>query len=155
QRISDLVRLGWQHVRSDRITVRQEKTNAPLLLPIHPELALAPPSVPRNNLTFLVTEHGAPFSPASLSNWFCKRCRAIGLSSCTAHGLRKAACRRLAEAGCSANEIAAISGHRSLSEVERYTREADQARLASQAIERQLRAEREQELSNLEPRLDK
>jgi integrase len=49
---------------------------------------------------------------------------------CAAHGLRKAACRRLAEAGCSANVIAAISGHMTLREVERYTRAADQERMA-------------------------
>ena len=53
-----------------------------------------------------------------------------------AHGLRKAACRRLAEAGCSANEIAAISGHASLREVERYTKAADQARMARNAMAR-------------------
>jgi integrase len=55
---------------------------------------------------------------------------------CTAHGLRKAACRRLAEAGCSANEIASISGHASLDEVARYTKAADQARLARNAFAR-------------------
>src|SRR5215472_485397 len=55
---------------------------------------------------------------------------------CTAHGLRKAACRRLAEAGCSANEIAAISGHKTLREVQRYTDAADQARLARNAMAR-------------------
>jgi Phage integrase family len=126
-----------------------------LLIPLHPDLAQVLASVPRINLTFLTTEHGAPFAPASLSNWFGKRCRAAGLTQCTAHGLRKAACRRLAEAGATVHEIAAVSGHRSLGEVERYTRYADQARLAGQALERQLRAEREQLLSNLETRLDK
>jgi integrase len=50
------------------------------------------------------------------------------------HGLRKAACRRLAEAGCSANEIASISGHASLDEEARYTKAADQARLARNAL---------------------
>jgi integrase len=54
----------------------------------------------------------------------------------SAHGLRKAACRRLAEAGCSTNEIAAISAHASLREVERYTRAADQARTARNAMAR-------------------
>ncbi|HEV2101024.1 MAG TPA: hypothetical protein VGR45_19115, partial [Stellaceae bacterium] len=44
------------------------------------------------------------------------------------------ACRRLAEAGCSAPEIAAISGHKSLREVQRYIEEADQARLADAAL---------------------
>jgi hypothetical protein len=36
----------------------------------------------------------------------------------------------LAEFGCSANQIAAISGHKSLSEVERYTIAANQERMA-------------------------
>jgi enterobacteria phage integrase len=49
---------------------------------------------------------------------------------CKAHGLRKAAARRLAEAGCSAKQIQAITRHKSLAEVERYTRKADQTRLA-------------------------
>jgi integrase len=52
----------------------------------------------------------------------------------TAHGLRKAACRRLAEAGCTEKQIAAISGHASLSEVQRYTKAADQERLARAAM---------------------
>jgi integrase len=52
----------------------------------------------------------------------------LGLS---AHGLRKATCRRLAEAGCSANQIAAISGHATLREVERYTKAASQDHLAA------------------------
>jgi integrase len=55
---------------------------------------------------------------------------------CTAHGLRKAACRRLAEAGCSGNEIMAISGHATLKELVRYTKDADQARLARNAMTR-------------------
>jgi integrase len=46
------------------------------------------------------------------------------------HGIRKAAARRLAKAGCSANEIAAITGHASLEEVARYTKAAEQKRLA-------------------------
>jgi len=51
------------------------------------------------------------------------------------HCLRKAASRRLAEAGCSANLIASISSHRSLREVQRYMAAADQARMARSAIE--------------------
>jgi hypothetical protein len=42
----------------------------------------------------------------------------------------------LAEAGCSANEIASISGHASLREVERYTKAVDQARMARNAMAR-------------------
>jgi integrase len=50
--------------------------------------------------------------------------------------LRKAALTRLADAGCSAHEIAAISGHKTLSEVQRYTNATNQAKLARAAMER-------------------
>ena len=59
------------------------------------------------------------------------------LLRCKPHGLRKAAARRLAEAGCSASEIMLITRHKTLAEVERYTRAAEQERLARQAIKRQ------------------
>jgi integrase len=87
-------------------------------------------------LTFLTTRDGKPFSAAGFTNWFREICNEAGLPNGTsAHGLRKAACRRLAEAGCSANVIASISGHVSLREVQRYTAAADQARMARSAID--------------------
>ena len=52
------------------------------------------------------------------------------------HGLRKACCRRLAEAGCSVHEIMAMSGHKSIKEVERYTKAVEQERMAGQAMAR-------------------
>jgi hypothetical protein len=61
--------------------------------------------------------------------------------------LRKAACRRLAEAGCTVHEIAAISGHASLHEVERYTKAADQMKLARAAMERTAMAQKKREAS--------
>jgi integrase len=150
QRRGDIVRMGWQNVKGDRISVRQQKTGAALAIRIHPELARALAAAPKDNLTFLMTEHGAAFTAAGFGNWFRDRCNEASLRQCSIHGLRKAACRRLAEAGCSANEIAAISGHTSLREVARYTAAASQVHLADQALERQLRAEREQNLPNTE-----
>jgi integrase len=91
--------------------------------------------MPGGHLTFLTTAQGKSFGAASFGFWFRQRCREAGLPKhCAAHGLRKAACRRLAEAGCSANVIAAISGHATLAEVSRYTRAADQERLARDGI---------------------
>ena len=52
----------------------------------------------------------------------------------SAHGLRKATGRRLAEIGCTAHQIASILGHASLSEVQRYTKAADRKRLAREAM---------------------
>jgi integrase len=65
-----------------------------------------------------------------------KASAAAGLPpECKAHGLRKALLRLLAEAGRSAKQIAAVSGHKSLKEIERYTADADQARLAEEAMD--------------------
>jgi integrase len=136
QRLSDAVRMGWQHVRDDKITVRQEKTDAPLLIPIAPELARVLELVPRTNMTFLLTDRGAPFSKEWFGNWMRKRCDEAGLPQCSSHGLRKLAATRLANAGCSEREIMAITGHKSVAEVSRYTKARDQAQLAERAIAR-------------------
>jgi integrase len=73
----------------------------------------------------------------AFSAQFRKWCDAAGLPKrFKPHGLRKAACRRLAEAGCSEKQIAAISGHASLDEVARYTKAADKALLARDAMAR-------------------
>ena len=155
QRKGDVIKMGWQHITGDSIAVRQEKTGTPLLLPIHPELKAMLASVPRTNMTFLMTEKDAPFTAQGFTNWFRKECDVAGLRHCSFHGLRKSAATRLANAGCSTDQIKSITGHKSLVEVARYTRAADQQRLARQALAKQLETEGEHVLSNLSTRLDK
>ena len=92
----------------------------------------------RDHLTFLTTRTGKPYAGDNFSEQFRAWCKAARLSEeCSFHGLRKAACRRLAEAGCSVNEIAAVSGHATLREVQRYTKAVDQERMARSAMARQ------------------
>ena len=159
QRRGDVAKMGWQQLCAtpdgDAIVLRQEKTDTPLVIPIHPDLARVLAATPRSNLTFLVTRTGAPFTAGGFGYWFRRRCDEAGLPHCSAHGLRKAAATRLANAGCSSDQIRAITGHRSLTEVANYTRAADQRRLARQAMAMQIGAEREQKLPSLKTRLDK
>jgi integrase len=136
QRRSDVVRMGCQHVRNGVLVVRQEKTGAKLSIPLHPTLQEILADTPTDNMTFLTTQFGKPFTSNGFGNWFRVQCNAAGLPQCSAHGLRKAAARRLAEAGCTAHEIASITGHASLKQVAHYTRAADQGRLASAAMEK-------------------
>jgi len=135
QRRSDVVRMGCQHVRDGVLTVRQQKTGTKLSIPVHPTLQAILNAV-SDNLTFLTTQFGKPFTSNGFGNWFRNQCNAAGLPQCSAHGLRKAAARRLAEAGCTAHEIASITGHASLKQIAHYTRAADQGRLASAAMEK-------------------
>lgn len=134
QRRSDIVRLGPQHVRDGTITLRPQKTlrtsAKTLELPLHPALAEVIAATPTGHLSFLVTTPGAPFTAAGFGGWFRERCNEAGLPHCTAHGLRKAQCRRLAEAGCSEHQIAAVTGHENLAEIRRYTHAAAQKKLA-------------------------
>ena len=139
QRRSDVVRMGRQHIRETpdgpALYVKQRKTGVELLIPIHPELAAVLDATPSEHLTFLVTATGKPYGDNHFSRKFREWCDAAGLPKrCSAHGLRKAACRRDAENGCSGNEIMAHSGHGSMKELVRYTKAADQARLARNAL---------------------
>jgi integrase len=136
QRRGDVVRIGRQHIRDGVLHVTQQKTGKALALPVRPELRAAIDATPIGHLTLLVTKTGKSYGANDFSEQFRKWCDDAGLPQrCTFHGLRKAGCRRLAEAGCTANEIAAWSGQ-SLREVERYTKAADQARLARNAMQR-------------------
>lgn len=134
-RRSDAVLFGPQHIRGGRLHYRQQKTGRTLAIPVHPLLARIIDASPPKHLTFLVTASGKPFTPAGFGNWFRQACNEAGLPHCSAHGLRKAQARRLAEAGCTVHEIAAITGHKTLSEVQRYTEAAEQARLADAAMQ--------------------
>ena len=137
QRRGDTILMGRQHVRNGFIAVDQGKTGAKLEIPITEDLQAIIAATPCDNLTFLTTERGNRPTGKGFTDWFGKQCDAAGLlPRCTPHGLRKACARRLAEAGCSPHEIAAITGHVSLREVERYTKAVNQKRLAEKAMAR-------------------
>lgn len=134
QRRSDVVLMGRQHVRGGVLHLRQFKTGTELAIPVHCDLAAIVAQSKSGQMTFLVTDFGKPFTAAGFGNWFREQCDMANLRHCSAHGLRKAAARRLAEFGCTEHEIASITGHASLREVIRYTKAADQKRLAVAAI---------------------
>lgn len=128
------------HYDGEVIRVVQEKTGAKLDVPAHPELKSILDATLRKHAVILATEYGKAFSVAGYGAWINGAIRAAGLPErCVAHGLRKAAARRMAEAGCSTHEVASITGHKTLGEVERYTRAVEQKRLAREAIAKQWR----------------
>lgn len=135
QRRSDVVRMGRQHIRNNVLTITQQKTGQLVGIPLHRDLKKLINSLPKDNMTFITSEQGKPITPESFTNWFRRMVVAADLpKGLSAHGLRKATCRRLAEAGCSAHEIMAISGHKTLAEVTRYTVAASRKQLAERAV---------------------
>ena len=133
QRRGDAIRLGPQNLKGGRLVFVQRKTGKALDLPVVAELREALEGFEAGHLCFLTTAHGRPFADAGFGNWFGAACKAAGVPG-RAHGLRKAAARRLAEAGATNQQIKAVTGHRSDAEVARYTEAANQARLADSAV---------------------
>lgn len=153
QRRGDAIRMGRQHIRDGFLDFGQRKTGKELVLPVAPPLLkaiVALPPAAKGHLCFLVNNHGKPFSDAGFGNRMRKWCDEAGLPQCSAHGLRKAMQRRLAELGMNNQSLKSLSGHSGDAEVALYTRAADQKRMATEAISALARWE----MSNRPRRLD-
>jgi integrase len=139
-RISDAVKIGAGHVGRDGVLAfTQTKTRDMAFVPwtcALPDYAsdmeedrqflhqsLAPFA---GHMTFLAT-HGRSRSHKAAGHLIATAAQKLGIGK-SAHGLRKYRATTLAESGATASQIAAWTGHRSLSEVAHYTRSADRRR---------------------------
>jgi integrase len=136
QRVGDVAAWRRSGVRNGEIHFVQEKTGTELVIPLHPNLVTSMKACSTKGLALFGQENGRPISGDGLSAVVERAARVAGLpTKCVPHGLRKALMRRLAEGGKTTKQIASVSGHKTLKEVERYTAAADQARLARATIE--------------------
>jgi integrase len=110
------------------------------VLPVHPALQSEFEMWLRQRSSdqVLTDRFGKPWKGgAFLSKKFANGLLKIGLRpGLNVHGLRKLSLTALAEAGCSAHQIAAVSGHTTLDMIELYTRSVNQQKLAREAFER-------------------
>jgi integrase len=132
QRVGDVAAMKWGQYDGKGIGVRQQKTSALLWIPCYGVLKAGLDTAPRPS-EFIV---GKGFTGDGLSNVVRRALRRIGAEQYTTHGLRKNAAIALAEAGCTPQQIAAVTGHRSWKMIQHYIAAADQKRLATQAIRR-------------------
>lgn len=131
QRVGDAARITRDEARKGKIRIVQEKTKAKLTIGVHPNLARSIKATPGKGEQLLSDEKGRPMTGDRLSKQIGAAVKLAGLpDKCVAHGLRKAFMRRLAERGGTVHEIASMSGHKSLKEVQLYTADASQASLA-------------------------
>ena len=135
QRVGDVAKMNRADIVNGELHVIQQKTGTELYLPVIPELEQALKAYPAKGLSLIGNENGRPLSRAALSHMMRQAIKDAGLpAKCVSHGLRKAAMRRLAESGKTEKQIAAVSGHKTLREIERYTAAADQRQLAKDAM---------------------
>ena len=136
QRRGDLVKMGQHNIKDGKLVITQQKTGAVVRIPIHPELQrVLDASGPDIAPTFILGDRGRPLSPGRVDDLFRTWCREAGLpDECVMHGLRKAICRRLVALGMTAHQIMAVTGHKTLSEVQRYCDEFSRETAADQAM---------------------
>lgn len=128
-RHSDTIRMGPQHVQDARLKFKARKTGANLDIPILPYLAAALAAHKTGALCYIVTAYGLPFSDAGFGNWFADRCKKAGVPG-RAHGLRKLAAIRMAEADATLPQLMAWGGWKTEREPLRYIQQANRGRLA-------------------------
>jgi integrase len=134
-RRGDVVRFGRQHVRDGVGTIKTEKSGftVTVTLPILPVLADTLAAGPCGDLTYIVGEGGKPLTKESFGNLFRAACKAAGVPG-SAHGVRKIAATRAANAGTTVAQLEAIFGWSGGRMASLYTRSADRKRLSVEAM---------------------
>jgi len=136
QRLGDVLRMRWSDISDGYIEVKQGKTGTPLQIRLHRDLVAVLDLTAKRGPFILTTERGLPYASSNFRHHFAKALKSAGLSGLgySYHGLRYTAAGTLAELGLSVHEIAAITGHKSLAMIAKYTRGAEQRRLGDAAI---------------------
>ncbi|UNE55295.1 tyrosine-type recombinase/integrase [Bartonella machadoae] len=136
-RRGDAVRIGWKDVKENIIHLKTEKSQfkTDVFLPILPELAETLKIGPIGNETFICRKSGNKLVKESFGNLFREACNAAGIKK-SAHGLRKLAATRAANAGATVSQMKALFGWTEDKMASLYTKTADRKRLAIEAIKK-------------------
>jgi integrase len=134
-RRGDAVRIGRQHVRDGIATIRTEKSQGEIevVIPILPDLQAILDAGPTGDLAYICGERGEPLVKESFGNMFSEAARKAGVKK-SAHGVRKAGATRAANRGATVAQLEAIFGWVGGKMASLYTRSADRAQLARDAM---------------------
>ncbi|KAA3504338.1 integrase [Rhizobium rhizogenes] len=142
QRKGDLLRLSWRNFDGSNLRFTQSKTKARVLVPMGYLADVL--SSQRGNGAILLNSRGAAWTSDGFNTSWRKCCEKAGITDLTFHDLRGTATTRMALAGCTVPEIAAVTGH-SLKDVEtildmHYL--GGRAELAANAMRKMIQGER-------------
>ena len=111
QRQGDLLALPWSSYDGEWIRLRQAKTGRKVHVPVTRRLRAVIENMPRTATVILTNKRGNAWQPNAFRKAWGEAAKRAGIVDRTFHDLRGTAVTRLAEAECSAAEIAAITGH--------------------------------------------
>lgn len=130
QRIGDICNAKMVDIIDGVWHIKQSKTGTSLRIPLTEEVLS---EIAKHKSVWML---GKKWRSEYLSSVVANFIRKAGFDGLTFHGLRKAAASKMAESGCTVEELAAITGHKSLAVVAHYIKAADQAKLARRAMEK-------------------
>jgi integrase len=134
QRQGDLLTLLWSAFDGQWIRLKQHKTGRRVNVPVTRRLRAVLESTPRISPVIHTNSYGRPWLQRSFQGAWKKTCRMAGIVDRTFHDTRGTTVTRLAEAGCTPQEIATITGH-SLRDIgtilESYTARTDKIAIAA------------------------
>lgn len=135
QRMSDVIKMTWGDIDGDGVKVKQDKTEARVRVFLHPDLATYLGTLKKGPGRIALNSKGKPWTVDGFkSSWATFKGNVPGLEGYVFHGYRHTAASRLYEAGCSVEQIMAITGHKTERMVRRYIQGAEQAIVARAAI---------------------
>jgi len=139
------MRLG--DIKDDIVTVKQTKTGKTLQIPFHTELRSIGAECRKRAAIFLISKSSGSelntddFHAMSTREMKKEPQGSIRREGFVFHGLRKNACSKLFEVGCTAKEVESIAGQ-SPAMVAHYSKRANQSKLAKSAISKMEAGER-------------
>lgn len=145
QRIGDVVKMRWNHIKGDAWDMTQGKGDKPLWIPFTDRLKAYLATVEKKGLTVITDDKGRPVRYEVVAKDMRKvkaEMRHPDAMTYVTHGLRKNATIELYQSGCDDELVKAVTGHSGVEMLKKYGGQIRQRELATRAQEARNRWER-------------
>ncbi len=117
-RRGEIAAMKWEHVdlKTRTLTIPETKTGEPRRIPLSSRAVAVLKSLPRR-----IDGYVFGMRKDSITQAFDRACKRAGIEDLRYHDLRHEATSRLFERGLNPMEVAAITGHKTLQMLKRYT----------------------------------
>ncbi|MBZ0123844.1 MAG: tyrosine-type recombinase/integrase [Roseovarius sp.] len=143
QRIGDCVNMEWSDFDGEFMNVVQDKTGSKLSIYCPPRLQNYLADLPKNGRHILAKNLTQPIAKRAAQKAIEDVRRALGIMDgpgrLVPHGWRYTAAVQLSDAGCSDDEVQAVTGHKTMGMVRKYRAKRDQRAASKRAQEKRSR----------------
>lgn len=145
QRIGDVVKIRWGHIKDGAYDFTQGKTEKSLSIPLTDRLAAHLETIEKKGLTIITDQNGRPVQYRSIAQEMRKvKTKMVhpDAEKYVTHGLRKNATIELYQSGCDDEMVKAVTGHSGVEMLKKYGGRIRQKELATRAQDARNRMER-------------